>query len=304
MSDRQSEFGDSAHSRHRPVMVREVLHYLAPEPGQVVVDGTVGGGGHAAQILEKIGEQGRLLGLDRDPMMLRLAATKLTAPNVSLEHASYADLMDVLDAEGIRTVDRILVDLGLSSDQLLDASRGFGFDTGGRLDLRFDTNSGSPAYEIVNSAEEAEVRRILAEYGDERFSAAIAAAVVQRRRTSTIHTAADLVEIVNVAVRGSVRHRARKHPATRVFQALRIAANRELEHLTRGMNDVFPRVLKPGGRVVAISFHSLESRIVKHSLRQNELWRNLTPKPIEPTPAEIRENPRSRSAKLRAGVRK
>lgn len=285
-------------------MVREVMHYLALEPGLTVVDGTVGAGGHSQHILQQLGPQGRLVGLDRDPMMLQYAANVLSGPNCHLRQAGYAELSQVLEQLGIPQVDRILLDLGLSSDQLADPQRGFGFQTGGPLDLRFDVSQGEPAWSLLEQRNESELADIFNQYGEERFSRQIAQEIVTRRRTSPVRTAEDLVEAVAAAVPAKFQREARMQPATRVFQALRIAVNRELDHLETALGGTLYDALGPMGRLVIITFHSLEDRLVKREFRGQERWQNLTAKPITATPAEQRMNPRARTAKLRAAVKK
>lgn len=285
---------------HQPVLLREVLTALELEPGLVVVDGTVGGGGHSRKILDRIGETGTLIGLDRDPMMLKLAETRLTAANCHLHQASYFDMPRVLKEQNLGEVDRVLLDLGLSSDQLADASRGFGFASEGPLDLRFDPTQGQPAWEWMSHQSEEELIHVLETFGEERFSRAIAQEIIQRRKTNPVQSAKDLVDAVEQAIPESARRSARKHPATRVFQALRIAVNQELQHVETAVNETLLQVLKPGGRAVVITFHSLEDRIVKDAFRDESQWHNLTPHPIIASPTEQRINPRSRTAKLRA----
>ncbi len=283
---------------HVPVLLGPVLDNLDLQAGLVVVDGTVGAGGHARHILERIQPGGRLIGLDRDPMMLAHAWQALTQPDVQLVHASYAELGRALEGLGLAFVDRVLVDLGLSSDQLADAGRGFSFDADGPLDMRFDMSHGPTAADLINRSPEAELARILYEYGEERHSRRIARRIVAQR---PIRTAAALADLVRRAVPPQ-RGRQRIHPATRVFQALRIAVNDELGALQTLLHDELPRVLRPGGRAVVISFHSLEDRLVKQAFRDRDRWENLTRKPVVADEAELRANPRSRSAKLRAAV--
>lgn len=296
--------GASRSPRHQPVLLREVLEYLDLQPGLTVVDGTVGAGGHSRPILERIISRGRLIGLDRDPMMLSLAAQAVSGPNCDLQQASYTDLPDVLRELDMTTVDRILLDLGLSSDQLADEARGFSFSASGPLDLRFDTRTGDPAWKLIEQIGEEELKEIFNRYGEERFSGRIARAIVSRRQTSPIRTAGDLAEVVSTSIPAPAQRTATKHPATRVFQALRIAVNNELEHLEQALNDTLYRTLKPGGRLVAVTFHSLEDRLVKTAFRDKSRWKNLTPKPITARAVERKMNPRSRTAKLRAAIRK
>lgn len=288
---------------HVPVLLREVLRALELRPGLVVVDGTVGAGGHSRRILEQIGETGTLVGLDRDPMMLALAGQVLTAPNCHLRQASYVELPRVLAELGIPAVDRVLLDLGLSSDQLADPARGFSFHSAGPLDLRFDPSHGEPAAALLERVSESELADILAAYGEEPAAARLAAHLVARRRTKPIRTGRDLSEAV-LEVLPRKRHSDDKHPATRVFQALRIAVNRELEQVETALSGVLHDALTPGGLLAVMTFHSLEDRMVKQAFRDEDQWENLTRKPISATAAEQRINPRSRSAKLRVARRK
>lgn len=288
---------------HVPVLLREVLQYLDLQPGQTVVDGTVGAGGHSSQIVKRIGPTGRLIGLDRDPYMLGLAEKKLTGTNSQLVHASYAQMREVLDKLGLDKVDRILLDIGLSSDQLADADRGFGFQATGPLDLRFDTTQGEPAWQWLEKTGLAELLEILENYGEEPFARQIAEQIISQQRFTPIRTAQDLSLAVQTALPTSISQNARRDPATRVFQALRIAVNHELYQLESALSGVLANCLAPGGIVVIISFHSLEDRQVKQAFRESALWHNLTPKPVSATPQEQRSNPRSRSAKLRAARR-
>ena len=290
---------------HRPVLVREVLGALNLKPGQTVVDGTVGAGGHAAKMAAAVGPTGRLIGVDRDPLMLGHAAAALEPyPWATLRQASHSELRDVLDELHVDRADAALLDLGLSSDQLADESRGFGFAVGdgrggGPLDLRFDASHGRPAARWLAEEDEAELARLFAEYGEHPKAAAIAAAVVARRSDAPVRTAgdlADLVQQVAPAASGS-------HPATRIFQALRIAVNAELDHVERTLADVLPAALADGGRAAVLTFHSLEDRLVKRAFVEEGGWRPLAKKPVVATPSEVRLNPRARSAKLRAAVR-
>jgi 16S rRNA (cytosine1402-N4)-methyltransferase len=324
MSDPTPAGHDPGASVHRPVLVREVLQLLDLQPGLVVVDGTVGGGGHSQVILEQLGADGRLIGLDRDPTMLARASRVLADTRVTLKPASYAELPTILDSLGIPQVDRLLLDLGLSSDHLADPLRGFGIQSGlqhgqshgpshessggAALDMRFDPSAGPTASELLATLDENALAELLEQFGEERASRAIARAIVARRANVAHWTAADLVAAVAVAQpRGPKRHHAvpvTTHPATRVFQALRIAVNHELEHLQNFLTTALPDRLKPGGRAVIVSFHSLEDRLVKDAFRDQALWQNLTPKPVTARSAEQRMNPRSRTAKLRAAMRK
>jgi len=289
----------SDRSVHVPVLLREVLRYLAPQPGQVIVDGTTGGGGHSGEILSRIGETGQLIGLDRDPMMLGFAGKRLEGTNVTLVHSSYARLREVLDELHIDCVDAVLLDLGLSSDQLADRERGFGFAAEGPLDLRFDTTVGTPAWRLLETADADELTRIFTDYGEERYARKIAEGIVTRRASRPIKMAAELSAVVTDAVPGKSR-RTERQPAARVFQALRIAVNEELGQLETFLKTQLDEILKTGGRAAIISFHSLEDRLVKNAFRDKQRFRVLTPKPVIPIAAEQRANPRSRSAKFRA----
>lgn len=288
---------------HIPVLLRETLEALDLRSGLTVVDGTVGGGGHSRKILERIQPDGILIGLDRDPLMLQHTATVVTGERSHLCHASYRDLPNVLRELQLEASDRILVDLGLSSDQLADRERGFGFSTSGPLDMRFDVSQGESAAELLSRATAEQLATIFHEFGEERFSRPIAEQIVTQRRDSPIRTASDLVAAIDAALPHSIKREARKEPATRVFQALRIAVNRELEHLEHALKHSLYESLRPGGRLVVITFHSLEDRLVKHAFRDETRWQCLHKKPVAPSPQEIRINPRSRSAKLRAAIK-
>jgi 16S rRNA (cytosine1402-N4)-methyltransferase len=289
---------------HVPVLLREVLQQLRLENGLIVVDGTVGAGGHSREMLKAIGHSGRLIGLDRDPMMLGHAAKVVSGDNVTLRHASYVDLPSLLAEMGVPAVDRILLDLGLSSDQLADASRGFGFSSTGPLDLRFDTSKGMPASQILATWNAAQLEEVFREYGEEPLAKPLAEFLVKRRAVSPIRTGAELTAAVAECPAFKRVGKSDKHPATRVFQALRIAANQELDHVKQGISTSCYQALKPGGLLAVIAFHSLEDRLVKNEFRNSDHWENLTSKPIVATPQEQRFNPRSRSAKLRVGMKK
>lgn len=287
---------------HVPVMVHEVLEQLQLQPGLTIMDGTVGAGGHSQKILQQMDSTSRLIGLDRDAAMLARAAQVVQGEQVILRESSYARLEPILDELGIEYIDRVLLDLGLSSDQLADTSRGFGFETAGPLDMRFDVSQGMPAAELFRTANEETLEKIFRDYGEEPEARRLAQEIVTcRRRGQPIGTAADLKQLVERLIPVD-RHRS--HPATRIFQALRIAVNGELDELETFLHKILPSRLRPGGRVLVITFHSLEDRLVKQAFRETTLWENLTRKPIVATPSEVRWNPRSRSAKLRVAVRK
>lgn len=294
-------------SIHIPVLLHEVIDSLDLRPGLTVVDGTVGAGGHSSKILPRIQPEGRLIGLDRDPMMLAFAKEKLALVSppsslVSLIHSSYVDLAEVLKSQGLTQIDRLLVDLGLSSDQLSDRERGFGFDAGGPLDMRFDTRGGVSAAEFLRTAPVEEITRVFRDWGEEPAADKIAQTIVANRKFDPVDTAADLVRVVEKVLK--VQNPQGSHPATRVFQALRIHVNRELDQLVRFLEHVLPTCLAPGGRAVVITFHSIEDRIVKQAFRDSDVWELATKKPIAPSPTEVRLNPRCRSAKLRCVIRK
>jgi 16S rRNA (cytosine1402-N4)-methyltransferase len=283
-------------------MTREVLAFLQPERGGLFVDCTVGMGGHALALLEAGAT--RVIGLDRDPAALRIAAETLSRyrDRVELVHSDYRAIASVLDARGIDRVNGTLTDMGISSYQLQAEGRGFSFQRDDPLDMRMDTTAGATAADLLRTAEEPEIADAIYQYGEERFSRRIARAIVQTRVTAPLETTAQLAAIVRRAI---PRHGfSRIDPATRTFQALRIWVNRELEGIDAFLRTVAQR-LETGARLVAITFHSLEDRIVKHTLRalaprEGGPLRIVTKKPITPQPDELERNPRARSAKLRA----
>ena len=284
-------------------MLREVLQELDLKPGLTVVDGTVGAGGHSQKISEQIGEYGVLIGLDRDSMMLDFAAERVFGAGRHLLQSSYSEIKNVLNELGVDTVDRILLDLGLSSDQLADRQRGFGYSIDAPLDMRFDNRSGQSVEGYLANVDQAHLTEVLTTYGEEKFSEAIAQKIIERRRKHPIKTTRDLTETLKEAIPARFRQQARKDPATRVFQALRIAVNQELTHLEQALQTELFEVLKPGGSLSIITFHSLEDRLVKNAFRDDNRWKVLAKKPTAPTPAEVRMNPRSRSAKLRTAAK-
>lgn len=284
---------------HVPVMADEVLEWLSPEPGRVMADGTVGMGGHASRIAERLGSEGHIVGLDRDPEALARAKTALAdAPcRVTLIHTPFSKMQSALNNAGIDQVDGILLDIGVSSMQLDRAERGFSFRQAGPLDMRMDPTTGQTAADLVNSLAEEELARIFYEYGEERFSRRIAKRVVAARGCETIDTTDRLADVVSEAV----PRRGRIHPATRVFQALRIAVNDELGELESGLAAA-RSMLAPGGRLVVITFHSLEDRIVKQTFKRWAKDKDIhlhTKKVIKPGREECRVNRRARSAKIR-----
>jgi 16S rRNA (cytosine1402-N4)-methyltransferase len=290
-----------APTQHVPVLVDEVLHWLDPQPGETFVDGTLGGGGHSAKLAERVGAGGRIFALDRDRRAVAAAQERFGADGVVRPlWADYRNLVEVLRDVGVAQVDGVLIDIGLSSDQLADATRGFSFTADGPLDLRFDVTEGRPAAELVNRLGEHELADVIFKYGEERHSRRIARAVVERRRERPFETAADLAEVVRRAVPMTPDAR-RIDPATRTFQALRIAVNDELGALETFLR-VAPTCVRRGGRVAVVSFHSLEDRIVKEAFRDDARWSPLTKKPVVATDREIAMNPRARSAKLRVAA--
>ncbi len=289
---------------HFPVLLEETVNLLSREGEAVYVDATIGLGGHSYELLRR-NPKAYLIGIDKDPNALEVAERRLKEfeGRFSLYQADYSDIDEVLKAEGVEAVDGILMDLGVSMLQLKTPERGFSFMEEAPLDMRMDPRQRLTAYDVVNRYSERELARIIREYGEERFAPRIARAIVQYRRKKPIETTRELAEIVERAVpKGFYR---RIHPATKTFQAIRIEVNRELEHLKEALLKI-PNLLKVGGRVAVISFHSLEDRIVKHTFRHFEkegLLKVLTKKPITPSEEEIRKNPPSRSAKLRAAER-
>jgi 16S rRNA (cytosine1402-N4)-methyltransferase len=286
-------------------MPAEVLHWLAPQPGQVLVDATAGAGGHSVLIAQRISPNGRLVVLDRDAAMLDMAKRKLEGHPADFVQASFDQLRQVLDDLRISAADGVLADLGICSDQLDDAGRGFSFQQEGPLDMRMDPSSGEPARVLLKRLNERELADVFYHYGEERFSRRIARRIVEVRQKQPIETTGQLADLVHRCVPRPAGKGRRPgiDPATRVFQALRIAVNDELAAL-EGLLAVLPRCLKPGGRAVLISFHSLEDRRVKQAFRDGADWEVLTKKPVEASEAEVTTNPRARSAKLRAARRK
>jgi 16S rRNA (cytosine1402-N4)-methyltransferase len=317
---------------HVPVLLKEAIDFLAVERGGTYLDATVGLGGHSYEIAKRLGAPGHLIGFDKDPAALNAARMKLAPavvsrqssvvseldpgaerpttndqrqnvdwPLITLMHGSFADLAN---DQRPATIDGMLADLGVSSLQLEDAARGFSFQAEGPLDMRMNPMSGETAEQVVNHLDERELADVIYEFGEERRSRRIARAIVRSR---PIRTTRQLVDVISTAARPMKlgRHKYdRIHPATKTFQALRIFVNRELDDL-KALLEAAPRVLKPGGRLVVISFHSLEDRIVKDALRsgKDKYFRLLTKKPLTASEEEIERNPRSRSAKMRAAER-
>jgi len=283
---------------HIPVLLKEVLEILEPKPGGVYVDATIGLGGHSENIVKFIGSGGRLIGIDRDDESLKMAEKRLSDRRVRLKMGKFSDIESLLDSDGIHEVDGILFDLGVSMAQFKDYERGFSFVSDKRLDMRMDKKQTLSAWNVVNRYPEKEIERILREFGEEWLSRKIAKEIIRRRSKKAIDTCSELSAIVESAY----RRRSALHPATKTFQALRIEVNSELNELRSGL-DASLSLLKKDGRLCVISYHSLEDRIVKRFIADNskkELLRMITKKPITASPEEIRSNPSSRSAKLRA----
>ncbi len=277
-------------------MPDEVLASLDPQPGQILVDGTLGGGGHTELIADRVGVDGLVIAVDRDHAAVLAARTRFVGTPVRPIQGNFCDLPELLASLNIAVVDGVLLDLGLSSDQLADAERGFSFYADGPLDLRFDTARGEPAWRLLSRLSAEHLADLLYRYGEERLSRRIARRVVEQRRVEPIRTARQFADIVRAAVPRDPRQRI--DPATRSFQALRIAVNDELKSLEIALRRL-PTCVRAGGTVAIISFHSLEDRLVKNAFRENDQYEVVTRKPLRPAPAEISQNPRSRSARLR-----
>lgn len=303
--------------QHKSVLLQECIDALNIRPDGIYLDGTLGGAGHSSQIARRLTEGGRLIGVDRDRTALAAAKERLApyADRVTLVHSNFAEIDAILDSLGIPAVDGMLFDLGVSSPQLDDASRGFSYMADAPLDMRMDKDDALTAGEVVNTWPQGELRRILYDYGEERYAPQIAAAICRAREKAPIETTLELVDIIRSAMPAQAL-REKQHPAKRSFQAIRIAVNDELGAVSRMMQAAVGR-LNPGGRLAVITFHSLEDRIVKSEMQQaargctcppefpvcvcgkKPLVKLVTRKPIVSGPAELEENPRARSAKLR-----
>ena len=281
---------------HVPVLLGEILQLGDPQPGQLWIDGTAGGGGHSAALATRLGASGKLLAIDRDPLAAERLTAVLPSEGVAVRCGSYDDAPEMLAGLGWTGCQGILLDLGLSSDQLGDAERGFSFATDGMLDMRFDPTSGIPAWQWLDRSHEREIADMIYKYGEERFSRRIARRIVEQRERDPVRTASQLRELIHRCVPGA-KH-ARLDPATRTFQALRIVVNDELGILERALQRL-PDLLAPSGQLLIISFHSLEDRIVKHAFRDDERLEVVTRKPVMAGDAELAVNNRSRSAKMR-----
>lgn len=303
--------------QHKSVLLQECIDALDIRPDGIYLDGTLGGAGHSSQIARRLTEGGRLIGVDRDRTALAAAKERLApyADRVTLVHSNFAEIDAILDSIGIPAVDGMLFDLGVSSPQLDDASRGFSYMADAPLDMRMDKDDVLTAGEVVNTWPQGELRRILYDYGEERYAPQIAAAICRAREKAPVETTLELVDIIRSAMPAQAL-REKQHPAKRSFQAIRIAVNDELGAVSRMMQAAVGR-LNPGGRLAVITFHSLEDRIVKSEMQQaargctcppefpvcvcgkKPLVKLVTRKPIVSGPAELEENPRARSAKLR-----
>ena len=303
--------------QHKSVLLQECIDALNIRPDGIYLDGTLGGAGHSSQIARRLTEGGRLIGVDRDRTALAAAKERLApyADRVTLVHSNFAEIDAILDSLGIPAVDGMLFDLGVSSPQLDDASRGFSYMADAPLDMRMDKDDALTAGAVINTWPQGELRRILYDYGEERYAPQIAAAICRAREKAPIETTLELVDIIRSAMPAQAL-REKQHPAKRSFQAIRIAVNDELGAVSRMMQAAVGR-LNPGGRLAVITFHSLEDRIVKSEMQQaargctcppefpvcvcgkKPLVKLVTRKPIVSGPAELEENPRARSAKLR-----
>ncbi len=291
---------------HIPVMCGEIINYLNLAAGKTIVDATIGMGGHSLKIIERISPGGKLIGIDRDEDAIKTARSRLGDYSASCNfvYGNFIDVDKILSDAGVQKVDGILLDLGVSSAQLDDPLRGFSFQNEGPLDMRLDRNSYISAYDLVNNLNEDELSELLWNFGEERWHNRIARYLVKEREKHPISTTLELSQAVSRAIPYKYRHY-RIHPATRTFQAVRIAVNRELESLEIVIRKAV-ELLKNNGRICVISFHSLEDRIVKFSFRDfaaKGLLKIITPKPLVPADEEIRQNPKSRSAKLRVAER-
>ncbi|MGR3174830.1 MAG: 16S rRNA (cytosine(1402)-N(4))-methyltransferase RsmH [Candidatus Scalindua sp.] len=303
-------FSDDDHPPHKPVMLNEVISFIKPGKGDIIVDATIGAGGHSCEILKMIEPDGLLIGIDKDAEILKIAGSYLSkiSDSYKLYQADYVDLDYILNKLEISKVQGILLDLGVSSLQLDSEERGFSFIREGPLDMRMDRSQGKTAEDLLKRLSEKEMADIFWRYGEEGRSRRIAKAIMQeRKRGAEIKTTTQLSKIVEKALYTPRKYQKKRriHPATRVFQALRIAVNDELKSLEHFLNNVC-EFLASGSRIVVVSFHSLEDRLVKNAFRNGQAASSLeilTKKPLSPLDSEIRENVRARSAKLRAAER-
>ena len=302
---------------HEPVMLQEVLEWIAPRPGGVYCDGTLGGGGHSGKILETAGGDARLYGIDRDETAIEAASERLSGyPGFRAIHGNFHDAKDLLASAGAPALDGVLLDLGVSSPQLDTPERGFSYHEDAPLDMRMDRSRGKTAAELLNTASEQELTEIIRDYGEEKWAARIAKIICEHREQKPLQTTFDLVDAVDAAIPKAVRRKDDGHPARRTFQAVRIAVNDELSPLDQAIRDLTD-CLKPGGRICVITFHSLEDRMVKRCFQRLQhpcicppkapictcgrkpVVRVLAGGAVKPSAEEVERNPRARSAKLR-----
>ncbi len=287
-------------TQHIPVLAEEILTALQATSGQLLIDATCGGGGHTELLAKAVGSDGLVIGVDRDPAAIERCERRLSGLPVQLVVANFADVPEIVRDLQREPVDGICLDLGLSSDQLADDQRGFSYQSPGSLDLRFDTSRGSPAWKLLERLSEKHMADLIYQWGEERYSRRIAREIVRQRQNNPIRTADQLATLLRRVVPRSKNHSI--DPATRTFQALRIAVNDELKWVQVAINRL-PEILRPGGRLAVISFHSLEDRIVKETFRNHKLLKVISRKAIRPSEQEVAVNPRSRSARLRVAER-
>jgi 16S rRNA (cytosine1402-N4)-methyltransferase len=302
---------------HKPVLLAEALHYLDLSSGSKIVDCTIGGAGHAVEVMKILGNKGTLLGLDLDDEALNVAKEVLApfSQQIILIKGNFKDLDSILKEHEIGLVDGIFFDLGISSHQIDKAERGFSFQKDGPLDMRMDNRQALKASDVINQYKREEIEKILKDFGEERYAKKISRKIVERRDKKRLRTTKELEEVIRGIISGSKKEKI--NPATRTFQAIRIEVNKELKNLKEGLNEAIECIRK-GGRIVVISYHSIEDRIVKETFKRAEkgcvcppdfpkcvcnkvsLVKVITKKPVRPSVDEVKENPRARSAKLRA----
>ncbi len=284
---------------HRPVLLTEVVSFLSVKQNGIYVDGTIGSGGHSEEILKRLGSDGRIIGIDKDEDALKAVGKRINDTRLILIHGDFSDIETIVDDNGYTKVEGILLDLGVSMMQLKNTEKGFSIHSDSPLDMRMDRSTTLTAWEIVNNFSERKIGEIIWMYGEERQYRKISKAIVDERRKGKVNTCRELADVI-YRIYG---RRSRIHPATKTFQALRIYVNKELESLSKALNNSLG-ILSHGGRLCVISYHSLEDRIVKQFMKEqdkNSCLRVLTKKPVSPSINEINSNPSSRSAKLRVG---